>query len=48
MMLKQEIEAEMKRNAKVERRNILVVAANGCLSKKTKDAWKWLEDQKKK
>ena len=49
-LLKQEVEAEMKKNAKVERNHNRWASGktHGFLVTKNKDAWKWLEDQKKK
>ena len=46
-LLKKEIEAQMKRNAKVEKRNNRFVSTVSLVAK-DKDAWKWVEDQKKK
>ena len=48
-LLKKEVEAEMKRNAKIERdNNRWVSTPSNRLNAKDKDAWKWLEEQKKK
>ena len=44
-LLKQEVEAQMKKNAKLEKNNKRW--ANRLVTK-DKDGWKWLEDQKKK
>ena len=47
-LLKQEVEAEMKKNAKVERRDNRLLNHPERLIVSNKDVWKWLEDQKKK
>ena len=47
-LLKQEVEAEMKRNAKVERSNNRFLAAGHERINMDKYGWKLLEDQKKK
>ena len=47
-LLKQEIEAEMKNNAKWERKNSKFSSNIGKLQTFNKDSFKWLEDQKKK
>ena len=47
-LLKQEVEAEMKQYAKVEKRKNRLVATHNGRPMRNKDEWKWLEDQKKK
>ena len=48
-LLKKEVEAEMKKNAKLEKNiNRWAQGNHGFLVTKNKDALKWLEDQKKK
>ena len=48
-LLKKEVEAKMKRNAKVERNNNRWLSTpSNRLVARDKDAWKWLEEQKKK
>ena len=47
-LLKQEVEAQMKKNAKDERRPNIFSACGNTSTVMKKDGWKWLEDQKKK
>jgi hypothetical protein len=47
-LLKKEVEAEMKKNAKQERHNKWAsIEMSNFTVIKNKDAWKWLEEQKK-
>ena len=46
-LLKKEVEAEMKKNAKVERKKSQLMDNNN-FATSSKGVWNWLEDQKKK